>query len=95
MKYARSFFVVRPYNNTSSKMVFDATFFSPRSLANASNSTCSFIIIATNVGAEFSYPIGTTFHHQFLSRLKNASIYSASYSATTCQYSLSMYTEIK
>ena len=53
MKYARSFFVVRPYNNTSSKMVFDATFFSPRSLANASNSTCSFIIIATNVAERY------------------------------------------
>ena len=81
---------MRPYSNTSSIIIFDATFFKPRYLVSVYYSIFSFIIIATNVGAEFRGPICITFHRRFPFGVKNASISRPASYATTCQYPQSM-----
>ena len=95
LKDARSSFVVCAYSNTWSTMIFYATFISPRSLDNTYHSICSFIHIATNVGAAFRASIVINFHRRFPSGMNNASLSHDSYSATTCQYPLSISTAIK
>ena len=95
LNYDRSCFYVRPYSNTSSTIIYDATFFSPRYLYNVSHSVCILITIAKNVGSAFRSLIGITFHRRFPSGVKNSIIPCASSSSTTCQYPLSMSTSIK
>ena len=85
---------MRSYINTSSTIIFEAKIFKPCYLAIVFHSIC-FVVVDTNIGAEFRVPMGITFHHRFPSGTKNASIYRASSSATTCQYPLSISTAIK
>ena len=87
MNYDSSFLDVRPYRNTSSTIIFDATFFKPRSLAIVSHFICSFIIVAA--------PVVITFRRLFPSGVKNVSISYQSSSAATCQYQISISTTIK
>ena len=86
---------VHPHNNTSLTIIFDATFFRPRSLSNVFHSVCIFVLIAKTFGFTFRSLIGITFYRQFPSGVKNTSLSCTSSSATTCQYPLSMSTEIK
>ena len=95
LNYARIFFAVRLYSNTSLNIIFDAKYFIPRSLTNASHSIYRFVIISKNVGAAFRGPVVITFRHQFMSRVKKASV-SCAYSYTaTYKYPFSIYTAIK
>ena len=86
---------MHPYSTTLSKIIFDTTFFKPHYLASVSHSICSFIVITKNVGSAFRYPIGINFHRRFPPGVNNASLLRASYSATTCQYPLYIFTVIK
>ena len=95
MKYSRIYSAVCPYSNTSSTINFDVRFFKPCYLASFYHSIFRFIVIATHIVAALRYHIGINFHRLFPSGVKNANLSRDSSSNTTCQYPLSIFTEIK
>ena len=85
LKYSSICSAVQTYRNTSSTMVFDATFSSSYFFAYVSHYFCSFTDISKTIGYEFNAPIFITLHSRFPSKFNNSSFNLASSSATTFQ----------
>ena len=95
INYSIIFSDVRPYINTSSKIISCETFFRSRSFASLSYSFCSFIAIIEKLDYSFNAPMIITFRHIFPYWVNSSSIYCSSTSGTNFQYPLSISTAIK